>query len=144
MCIHTSCTFLQYLCILRGISDRYRQSLAHCNNQRTIHKNLPISTEKKNCIIGTSNIGDAILRNQLGDMGKTLRKSRKKNSWSRFSLTCERKYTYWRLILVRSIHLSDCLSVYLNAIKSVLADVLSISPSSKRRGYYILPLCQCR
>lgn len=47
----------------------------------------PIKTEKKNCVIGTSKIGDDIFRNQFGDIGNNLKNNRKKNRLSRFSLT---------------------------------------------------------
>ena len=48
---------------------------------------LPIKTEKKNCVIGTSRTGEDMLRNQLGDIGNSLKNNRKKNKLSRFSLT---------------------------------------------------------
>jgi len=55
----------------------------------------PIKTEKKNCVIGTSKIGDDMFRNQLGDIGNNLKNNRKKNRLSRFSLTYEtRQYMY--------------------------------------------------
>lgn len=50
-------------------------------------RSLPIRTEKKNCVIGTSKIGDVMFRNQLGDMGNNLKNNKKKNRLSRFSLT---------------------------------------------------------
>ena len=52
-----------------------------------IRQCLPIKTEKKNCVMGTSRTGEDMLRNQLGDIGNSLKNNRKKNKLSRFSLT---------------------------------------------------------
>ena len=52
-----------------------------------VNSDSPIKTEKKNCVIGTSKIGDDMLRNQFGDIGNNLKNNRKKNRLSRFSLT---------------------------------------------------------
>lgn len=54
---------------------------------RQVDSNSPIKTEKKNCVIGTSKIGEDMLRNQLGDMGNNLKNNKKKNRLSRFSFT---------------------------------------------------------
>ena len=48
---------------------------------------LPIKTEKKNCLMGTSRTGEDMLRNQLGDIGNSLKNNRKKTKLSRFSWT---------------------------------------------------------
>lgn len=47
----------------------------------------PIRTEKKNCIRGMFRIGAERFKNQFGVMGKSLRKSKKKNKLFLFSST---------------------------------------------------------
>ena len=51
---------------------------------------LPIKTDTKNKCIGIFSIGDAMFRNQLGDIGNSRRNSRKKNKLSMLSWTCEK------------------------------------------------------
>lgn len=46
-----------------------------------------MKTEPKKKVMGMLRMGAAMFRNQLGLMGKNLRKSRKKNSESLFSST---------------------------------------------------------
>ena len=53
-------------------------------------QNSPIKTEKKNCKMGTPRTGEAIFRNQFGDMGNIRKNKRKKNNSSAFSLTCQK------------------------------------------------------
>ena len=48
---------------------------------------LPISTDGKNKCTGTFSMGDAMLRNQFGDIGNSRKNNRKKNKLSIFSST---------------------------------------------------------
>ena len=52
---------------------------------------LPINTDKKNKWIGMLSIGEAMFRNQLGDIGNSLRNNRKKNKLSILSCTCNKR-----------------------------------------------------
>lgn len=55
---------------------------------------LPMKTEQKKKVMGMLTIGADMFRNQLGLMGKNLRKSRKKNKQSLFSSTWREKVRY--------------------------------------------------
>lgn len=48
---------------------------------------IPMKTEQKKKVMGMLTIGADMFRNQLGVMGKNLKKSRKKNKQSWFSST---------------------------------------------------------
>lgn len=73
---------------------------AHWHKTR---RDLPMKTEPKKKVMGMLTIGAAMFRNQLGLMGKNLRKSRKKNRESLFSSTWQQKATYFYYSLPRKM-----------------------------------------
>ena len=69
---------------------RTRQMLMHEKNTcdpYIVMWYLPINTDGKNKCIGTFKIGEAMFRNQFGDIGNSRKNKRKKNKLSIFSST---------------------------------------------------------
>lgn len=62
-----------------------------------VHVCLPMKMEQKKKVMGMLTIGADMFRNQFGDMGKNLRKSRKKNKQSLLSSTWEINREYWEI-----------------------------------------------
>lgn len=84
----TTCPFLLFL--LYMYSGWLIIHSQRCNSPSTNQVVLmcsPMKTEQKKNVIGMLTIGADMLRNQLGVMGKNLRKSRKKNKQSWLSST---------------------------------------------------------
>lgn len=71
---------------VESVPSNFKQAV-----NQVIHVCLPMKTEQKKKVMGMLTIGADMFRNQLGVMGKNLRKSRKKNKQSWFSSTWEIK-----------------------------------------------------
>lgn len=72
---------------------------------------LPMKTEQKKKVMGMFTIGADIFRNQLGVMGKNLRKSKKKNRQSWFSSTWKIRTTDqmgWRNLPRQAVGVCHC------------------------------------